>query len=288
MFDKVIEQIANNAKENIKVNDGDYVEDGLLYCGKCKTRKQVKIKINGTTKIVNCLCKCIQEQEEKEEREFKERLKKEEQERQKKEKQKRIGRIQSVLTSGLSKCTFADDDNANKHLTEVAKRYCNQFSEFKKNGKGLIFYGGVGGGKTFISACIINELKSQGYNCLATNFFILSTKIQSTFNQKQEIIDSLKDFDLILIDDLDAERDTEFMNEIVQTVIDDLYRNDIPIIITTNLTGEQLSNPIDVNKERTYSRILEMCVPVKVNAEDRRRKKAKQDYAKYNKMLGIG
>lgn len=286
MIDEMIERIANNAKEAIKAEDGDYVENGLLYCGKCKTPKQVKLKLNNYTRIVHCLCKCMQEQEEREEREFKERLKREEKERRLKIRQRKIESVQNTLSPGLKKCTFENDDKSNPRLTEIAQNYCKQFSDFK--GKGLLFYGGVGGGKTFISACIVNYLKEKDYNCLSTNFSILSNKLQSTFDGKQELIDTLTDFDLVLIDDLDAERDTEYMNEIVQTVIDNLYRAKVPIIVTTNLTGEQLSNPINISKERTYSRILEMCIPVKVNAEDRRRKKAKQDYAKYNKMLGIG
>jgi hypothetical protein len=138
MIDEMIEKIANNAKEAIKAEDGDYVENGLLYCGKCKTPKQVKIEVNNHIKIVCCLCKCRLEQEEREEREFKERLKKEAKDRRLKIRQRRLEYVQSTLSSGLKKCTFDIDDKANPQLTEVAKNYCEQFSDFNHFANKLI------------------------------------------------------------------------------------------------------------------------------------------------------
>ena len=46
---------------NPRMNDGDYVKDGLLYCGKCNTPKQCIIiwPITRETKTVGCICKCF-------------------------------------------------------------------------------------------------------------------------------------------------------------------------------------------------------------------------------------
>ena len=50
----------------------DYIgEDGLLYCGKCKTRKQYNPSFNGRVMIVGVPCKCEQERRQKEEEERK-------------------------------------------------------------------------------------------------------------------------------------------------------------------------------------------------------------------------
>ena len=47
-----------------KKNPGDYYIDGLLYCGKCKAKKQKRLVFEGETRIVRCICQCeVQERE---------------------------------------------------------------------------------------------------------------------------------------------------------------------------------------------------------------------------------
>jgi hypothetical protein len=61
----IIEKAANSA---CRANAGDYEQDGLLFCGKCGTRKQVEAPWpDGTVHKVGCLCKCEQEKMEREE-----------------------------------------------------------------------------------------------------------------------------------------------------------------------------------------------------------------------------
>ena len=157
--------------------------------------------------------------------------------------------------------TFDKDDCVQPKLSEFAHDYVDHFREHKKNGLGVLFYGTVGTGKTFMSACIANALIDSGYSCYMTTFSRISNKLQSTF-EKQDVIDDLMKYDLLIIDDLATERDTEYMNEVVITVIDERYRCGKPLIVTTNLTGSELKNPADINKNRLYSRLFEMCQPI--------------------------
>ena len=73
-----------------------------------------------------------------------------------------------------------------------------------------------------------------------------------------------------MIDDFAMERSTEYVNEIVYNVIDSRYRSGKPLIVTTNLSKKDLDNPPDIDNERIYSRIKEMCFPVEVKGTDRR------------------
>ena len=90
-----------------------------------------------------------------------------------------------------------------------------------------------------------------------------------------------------MIDDLAAERDTEYMWEQVMNVVDSRYRAGLPLIVTTNLTAQELSSPSDVRKARVYSRLLEMCLPFHVEGADRRRVKAHDDVAELRGLLGL-
>ena len=153
--------------------------------------------------------------------------------------------------------------------------YVNNFTEFKKDGKGLLLHGTVGTGKTYFAACIANRLVEQGYSVLMTNFTRLSNQIQGMFEGKQKFIDSLNRYTLLIIDDLGVERNTEYMQEMVYSIVDSRYRSGLPFIITTNLTADEIKKPQDVGYSRIYDRILERCHPVEVSGVSRRRQNVK-------------
>lgn len=183
--------------------------------------------------------------------------------------------------------TFKNDDGSNRDLSHTAKQYVENFKKMLEDGKGLVLYGDVGTGKTFAAACIANSLIDRGHPCMVTNFSRLINKLSGMFEGKQAYLDMINKVDLLVIDDLAAERDTEYMNETVYNIIDARYRSNKPLIITTNLTIEDLQNPADPKKKRTYSRLLELCIPVKVKGADRRKKKGKENYHEYQELLGL-
>ena len=81
---------------------------------------------------------------------------------------------------------------------------------------------------------------------------------------------------LLIIDDLGAERGTEYAVENVFNVIDRRYRSGKPLIITTNLHLSMLTNEQSLDKKRIYDRILELCIPVCVNGASKRTATAKE------------
>ena len=94
-------------------------------------------------------------------------------------------------------------------------------------------------------------------------------------------------YELLVIDDLAVERDTEYAAEIVQNVIDSRYRAGKPLIVTTNLQLSEILQPKDIKRKRLFSRLKEMCLPIEVTGNDRRDKQFYQNYAEYSDMLGL-
>ena len=278
MFEELINNIALKAEQENGKNENDYIENGLLYCGSCRTAKQCKVNLFGKDRIVYCMCKCRKERYEAEEAAFKQRQK--------------MQRIENLRQTGfpdsdMKYWTFANDDGSNVKISEVARNYVENFAEMKKRGKGLLLFGSVGTGKTFISACIANALIDKGYPCLVTNFARLVNTVSGMYEGKQDYIDGLNNFELLVIDDLASERDTEYMGEIIQNIIDSRYRSGLPLIVTTNLTSEELKKPVEIRKQRIYSRLFEMCVPVEVKGKDRRKQKLREEYGEIGDLLGL-
>ena len=280
MKTSIIEGIAKASENTIPINDGDYIDsEGLLCCGKCHTRKQTIIVLaNGKQLKPRCVCKCEQEH-----------MHEEEEKRKAKELEEKVKELRKMgfHDAEMARFTFENDDRSNEYISDVAKRYADNFTTMYSKHKGLLLFGTVGTGKTYIAACIANALIDRGYTCLVTNFARLTNTINGMYDGKQEYIDGLDRFYLLVIDDLASERDTEYMNEIVTNIIDARYRSGKPMIVTTNLTSEELKNPRDVRKQRIYSRLMEMCIPLEVKGTDRRKKKLIDEKNEFDELLGL-
>lgn len=273
------DQIRQISKQSgIKVNEKDYIKGGLLYCYKCNTPKQAIIKIGGKLIKPMCLCDCEIKalREKQEEQKKKERI----------DSVKRL-KILAFPYGDLYHMNFNADDGTNEKITRIAKSYVDQFDSMLDKGKGLLFYGAVGTGKTFYAACIANALIENGNPCLFTNFSRIANALSGYKEDKQKYIDDMNKYDLLIIDDLFAERDTSYMYEIIHSVIDTRYRAKKPLIITTNLTSEQLKHPQSMKEYRIYSRLFEICLPVEIKGKDRRRKTLAEDYKSLAEVLNL-
>lgn len=235
-------------------------EDGLLYCGKCHTPVQCRITFEGKERLMPCICKCQKEERERQEQ----RMKEEEQ----------LLYVRRLKATGIQERHLQDWTFASATDTpsiQMAKRYTENWKKVKAENLGLLLWGDVGTGKSFLAACIANALLEKGVPVLMTNFSKILNQMGAMYSdERYRYIASFNRFSLLIIDDLGIERNTEYALEQVYAVIDERYKTGLPLIITTNLTISQLRNPEDVAHARIYSRVLEMCTPVHVPGHDRR------------------
>lgn len=257
-------------------NENEYIgSDGLIHCKKCNGKLETIIKSDVYNMRVRCICDCDRAKRE----EFAKR-----------ERQNELDRIRSVCfhETNMKDWNFEHDDRSNPKISDAMMRYAENFKEYKAEGKGLLLYGTVGTGKTFYSACISNYLIDQGYRVLMTNFARLTNILQGKqYSDKQEYIDNLNRYSLLVIDDLGAERKSEYMQEQVFNIIDARYRSGLPMIITTNLTLSELFETKDLGYSRIYDRITERCIPVEIAGESRRRRAVAESFKHDREKLGL-
>jgi DNA replication protein DnaC len=259
-------------------SEGDYEKDGLLYCGKCNTPKQVEVLLCGKISKPYCMCECEAKAYEEQQARNREIFRREEIER---------NRSSGFLDLDMINCRFEYDDKGNEKISGISQRYVEHFQTMYKRGKGLIFSGGTGTGKSFMAACIANALIDKGFKCLVTSFPRIINELSGMFEGKQAYINDLNRYALLVIDDLAVERNTDYTAEIVQNVIDSRYRSGLPLIVTTNLSISEIMQPTDIRKQRLFSRLKEMCLPIEVTGQDRREKKFEENFSSLSSLLGI-
>lgn len=268
----------NALAEQNALPESEYIgADGLIHCKACGGPRQTVITPpfpGAQPRTVRCVCSCYQEkQREHEARKLREEI-------------ARRRRVCFHNAVSMESWTFANDSGKKPELSKAAAQYAEQFKQHKKSGSGLLFWGPVGTGKSYISACIANAVLEKGYTARMTNFEEVARDMQSTW-EKQAYIDSLLDFDLLVLDDLGAERQSEFMQGLVFSLIDARYRSGRPMIITTNLTSDELTKTAGVKYSRIYDRVLERCTPIKVDGYNYRRQSAAETWPEMRRQLGM-
>lgn len=260
---------------------GDYTDaEGFLLCGKCHTRKQCEIDwppASGGKRRVPTMCECEKEKRRTEEED---------------EKQHRFREyIKQLRKDGISDAKYYDfrfelDDGKNPKISRVCKNYVASWQEMMDNNIGILFYGSVGTGKTFMACSIANALLEKTIPASVTNFPRILNRLQGFGEERQAFIDRLQRYDLLVIDDLGVERNTQYAAEQVYNVIDSRSRSGKPLIITTNLSIDEMERVDDLQYKRIYDRIMEMCpIRIAMTGPSKRAEKASDRYRIAEKLL---
>ena len=274
---KFTEELTNQVPtRELQPDEYFHDSDNLIYCAKCHTPRQGRYTLQGRVFMPPIRCKCQQELYEQEETK-----------RKLLEKQAEIERMKAsgLQDKSLYDYTFEKDTGINPEM-HLAHKYVENWDDMKARSSGLLLWGDVGTGKSFFAGCIANALLEKGVPVLMTNFSrILNTLSGMHFEDRNQFIDSLNRYSLLIIDDLGIERNSEFALEQVFNVIDSRYRSKKPLIVTTNLTLTELNNAPDVAHRRIYDRILERCAPIRINNRNIRQDNASANLQEAKKIL---
>lgn len=261
-------------------NDSDYINpaDGLLYCGVCHIPKQCRVPFRGNMYVQFCICSCEAKRIEAEkEALYKQQLNAE---------IYRLKSLSGMTRRQLSECSFDKYSVSvdNEKPLKICRKYAAAFGTMLAKNQGLLFWGGVGTGKTFSAACIANALLDSGISVIMTSFAkLLGTS--KGFGIDEDMITELNRAKLLIIDDLGAERSTDFALEKVYNIIDSRYSAGLPMILTTNLDLTEMQQCKDIRYQRVYERILEVCYPVKFEGKSLRKCEAKDRFAEMRELF---
>lgn len=176
----------------------------------------------------------------------------------------------------LEKYSKTEKEDSITHFERMSKIYnlsvdfCNNFDCAEKS---LLFYGGTGVGKTFLSSCIANDLMSKGKTVLyarASRLFELFERNhfgRGDFLKDKELIDRVYTCDLLIIDDLGTELHTRNIPSFLYDFFDERISNNRKMIINTNYNSKELE---DLYTKRFTSRLYENFYVLKFAGKDMR------------------
>jgi DNA replication protein DnaC len=166
-------------------------------------------------------------------------------------------------------------DMTSRHVVQAARDFCENLDRNLEEGSGLWLMGDTGTGKTTLGMLVASQALAAGKTVAVYFTPKLLNRIRQTFQEADSenaytaFFDRVTSVDLLYIDDLGAERHTDWVVEQLYAVINERYENRRSVLVTSNARGGVDRKTDDVGsgtKElrdqigaRTVSRLIEMC-----------------------------
>ncbi len=162
-------------------------------------------------------------------------------------------------------------------------------------GRGLLFVGLSGRGKTHLAVGILRALiEEKGVQGLFCDYGDLLKQIQNSYSAKAqatelELLRPVFEAEVLVLDDLGSTKPTAWVWDTVAHILNKRYNDQRTTIVTTNFAdrGPSLSGAVSVREdtlgdrigERMRSRLSEMCVTVELRGEDFRQTEGRARFA---------
>ena len=222
-----------------------------------------------------CMCDCV--------------LKEEERIQQEKEARSIEAARERCFCDGIFRSWRFENDRGigDREAMQKARTYAEHLHEMYKMNVGLLIYGEVGRGKSYLAACIANKAVEMGFSCPMTDFSRIidgawDPPKEEGCSSKEKYFDSFSLPDFLVIDDFERERRTDY------EVIERRCNSGKPIILTTNISPEDLTDEAqEISRKRIYSRLFDMTKPIEVTGHDLRRMQCVEKNAQAFEILGF-
>ena len=136
---------------------------------------------------------------------------------------------------------YPEEGGARRNMERIfnrVKEYAENFSERSGN---LLFTGGTGVGKTFLSSAVARHVIDKGFSVVYDSIANIIDEFEAVkFNKKPINLDKYDTCDLLIIDDLGTELVTQYSESVVYTLLNNRINMRKPMIVSTNIDGERM------------------------------------------------
>ena len=281
IVERLEKQLISAYEKRVQAGETYVDKDGVSRCKKCNDAFFAFIPAIGREVPFACSCERNKMEESK---------KKEELEKSKRDvinMRRESPYFDPVAEEEYNRWTFDADDSPKSQASMICRSYAKSWRRVSKEGYGLILMGNTGTGKSYYASCIANVLLKNGISSIMMTSSRLINVTRSQVNP-QEALDKLNRFQLVVLDDLGAERNTSYAIEQLESFIDSRSLSKKPLIVTTNLTAKEMKETADLSYRRIFDRVAKMCPRVVVVAGESRRQSGRaDDVERMRQMMGI-
>jgi DNA replication protein DnaC len=158
-------------------------------------------------------------------------------------------------------------------VVNAVREFIDELDENLDDGRGLWLMGDVGTGKTSLAMLVSKAAAEAGRSVAIYSLPRLLARIRRTFDGELgedsylQFFQRLTSVDLLQIDDLGAEKRSDWVLEQLYAIVDERYQSKRSIVVTSNLDYDQLRDEIG---PRVVSRLTEMCKELPLYGDDLR------------------
>jgi DNA replication protein DnaC len=183
--------------------------------------------------------------------------------------------VSSVIPRRFRDVSFelAENDGIAPDVLDAVREFADQVEDRLDGGKGLWLMGDVGTGKTTLAMLVSKAAAEAGRTVAIYSLPRLLARIRRTYDGEPgedsylEFFDRLTSVDLLHIDDLGAEKRSDWVLEQLYAIVDERYQSQRSMVVTSNLDYDQLKEQIG---SRVVSRLTEMCEELPLWGDDLR------------------
>jgi DNA replication protein DnaC len=183
--------------------------------------------------------------------------------------------VSSVIPRRFRDVSFelAENDGIAPDVLDAVREFADQVEDRLDGGTGLWLMGDVGTGKTTLAMLVSKAAAEAGRTVAIYSLPRLLARIRRTYDGEPgedsylEFFDRLTSVDLLHIDDLGAEKRSDWVLEQLYAIVDERYESQRSMVVTSNLDYDQLKEQIG---SRVVSRLTEMCEELPLWGDDLR------------------